>query len=130
MATLKKPRSLGKTVRDIFNWWVPVERIPVAAVSSSALEASKILVARPAALVSLSGHTTAAGFVQLFDSATLPADGAVPVIAIKVGANTDFLIERAAPVAFAAGIVAVFSSTLDTKTISSASCLFAAQVTE
>lgn len=127
----KKPRTIGRTIRDIFNWWVPTERISVPLVSSEILEPSNILCPRPSSLVSLSGHAAgSAVFVQVFDSATVPEEGASPILQRKVAADSDFTIEPNSPIAFANGIVVCASTTSFTKTIAGSSCFFAAQIQE
>ncbi len=54
-----------------------------------------------------------AGYVMLFDAATVPADGAVtPLRCMPVAANTGIDVNfRAAPLRFDVGAVVVFSST-------------------
>lgn len=102
--------------------------------ASTALAASLVLKAAPGVLRSVSGRVdstapTATYYLQLFDSATLPADTtattAVAPAPQKVqhvtGTDSRFSIDLAAEgVAFAAGIVFVISSTEFTKTIAGA----------
>ena len=68
-----------------------------------------------------------AQFVQVFDAATVPADGAVPIIAMSVPASTALGFNWLPGRTFFAGIVLCNSSTQGTKTIGSADCLFDAQ---
>lgn len=60
--------------------------------------------------------------VMLFDSATVPADGTLPVWRFHVdGSGTaSYTFGSAEPLYFAAGIVVVTSSTWDDKTITTA----------
>lgn len=66
-------------------------------------------------------------FVQVFDAAAVPGDGAVPILAISVqggnGTGFNWIPGRA----FLVGIVLCNSSTQATKTIGSADCIFDAQ---
>jgi hypothetical protein len=127
----KKPRTIGRTIRDIFNWWVPIERIALPVISSANLEPSNILCPRPAALVSLSGYAAgSAVFIQIFDSSTIPDEGASPIIQRKVAEDSDFLIEPEAPILFSNGIVVCSSTTSFTKTLAGSSCFFSAQIQE
>ena len=69
----------------------------------------------------------AARFLQVFDSATLPADTAVPLISISVAAGATYVLSFpgfAAPMQN--GIVLCNSSTAATKTIGAADSLFTA----
>lgn len=54
-----------------------------------------------------------AGYVMLFDSATVPADGAVtPLQCVPLAANTGLVLNyRSAPQKFDNGLVVVFSTT-------------------
>ncbi|MDT5061504.1 MAG: hypothetical protein QOH63_1963 [Acidobacteriota bacterium] len=96
-------------------------------VNSSALEASHILKASPGTLISLMGYNSkgSAQFIQLLDSATLPADAAVPALVFTVPASSNFSVD--VPITglpFTAGIVVCNSSTAASKTIGSADCFF------
>lgn len=100
--------------------------------ASTALEASHVIKAAAGTLWGLTvfNNSASAQFYQLFDSATLPANGAVPIEPMKVPAGssggwTFGEIGRA----FAAGIVVSNSSTGATKTIGAADSLFDAQYT-
>jgi hypothetical protein len=100
-------------------------------VSSTAYETSHILKASAGTLfeVSFYNSSTSDQFYQLHNSASLPADTAVPVRIIKVPAGTvgnfDFGL-RGRP--FSTGIVICNSSTGPTKTIGSADSFFDALV--
>lgn len=69
----------------------------------------------------------AAQFVQVFDAATLPADGAVPILAISVPASNGTGFNWIPGRTFRQGVVLCNSSTQATKTIGAADCLFDAQ---
>ena len=94
--------------------------------SSAAYEASAIIKASAGRLYKLFGYNSgAAQFVQLHNSATVPADTAVPVLVIDVTANKAFEIDFGLRgMEFSAGIVVCNSSTAPTKTIGSADCFF------
>ena len=97
---------------------------------SSALEASAVIKGSPGTLFSITGVNSkaAAQYIQIHDSATLPADTAVPKIVLKVAASENFYYElNEIGRYFENGIVACNSSTLATKTIGSTDCWFSAQ---
>lgn len=83
-------------------------------VATSAAAGSRIVKASPGNLYGLNVVSGAsAGFVLLFNSTTVPADGAVtPVKCMPLAANTGIDINmRDMPSYFSTGIVAVFSTT-------------------
>lgn len=72
----------------------------------------------PGVLYGVSGYSTTAQFLQLHDSATLPADTAVPLMVIPIAANTAYSIDFGAyGRGFNRGIVVCNSTTGPTKTI-------------
>ena len=92
--------------------------------ATAAYAASLIAKADPGNVVRIRGYNSgAAQFLQLHDSATLPADTAVPasVMAIAATSNFDFDLKNT-PIPCIAGIVVCNSSTAMTKTIGSANC--------
>ena len=94
-------------------------------VNSSAYEASRVLKSSPGTLVTLIGYNSKASaqFIQVFDSATVPADGAPPVLTFTVAASSNFSVDvPITGIAFASGIAFSNSSTGPTKTIGSADC--------
>lgn len=99
-------------------------------VNSTAYEASHVLKATGGSLVFLSGYNSGgAGFIQVFDSATVPADGAAPILVFAVQPNSNFSVD--VPVLglpCATGISACFSSTAPTKTLGGAVVYFTAVV--
>lgn len=95
-----------------------------------ALAASLLIKPSQGKLYGLSVSSTNGGsqFVQIFDAATLPADGVVPLISFSVSATSAGSIYfGSVGRAFEQGIVVCNSSTQATKTIGSADCLFDAQ---
>lgn len=89
---------------------------------SSDYEASRIVKASSGVLYGLSGYNSgAAGFLQLFDSATLPANGTAPMLLIAIPAAGNFAIDFGLwGLTFRAGLVVCNSSTGPTKTIGAA----------
>lgn len=102
----------------------------VSLVTSSALEASHVLKASAGTLVSLVGYNSgAAQFIQVHNSATAPADAAVPKYVFTVPASSNFSLDfpiTGAP--FTTGISVCNSSTAASKTVGAADCFFSAVV--
>ncbi len=92
--------------------------------ASTALEASRVIVAGPAVLHSITVLNTSASnlYLQLFDAASLPNEGAFvsgDIVPINAGQISGFDYGELGK-GFANGIVAVLSSTAGTKTIAGA----------
>lgn len=102
-----------------------------AIVSSAAYEASHVLKASAGKLLFLNVYNSkgSAQFIQLFNSATVPADTAVPVMVVTVPtvADKQFSIPISG-MPFTTGIAVSNSSTGPTKTIGSADCYFTAVI--
>ena len=94
---------------------------------SAALEASRIAKASAGVLYGISGYNSGgAQFLQLHDSATLPADTAVPAVVYPIAATSAFSFDFGMHgMACNVGIVVCNSSTAPTKTIGAANCWFA-----
>jgi hypothetical protein len=99
-------------------------------VNSAAYEASHVLKASAGTLTYLSGYNSGPEQgILLFDSATVPADTAVPIKVIRVAAQSNFNVEiPVSGLPFATGLAVANSSTYPTKTIASADCYFTAVV--
>jgi hypothetical protein len=98
-----------------------------AAYDSVAYEASAIIKSAPGNLYGFAGYNSklTPQFIQVHDSATLPADGAIPKVILTVPAVSNFSWNSGEfPKAFANGIVICNSSTGPTKTIGAADCWF------
>jgi hypothetical protein len=98
----------------------------VTTVYSGAYESSHVLKANQGCLLYLSGYNSgSAAFIQVFDAATVPADGAAPLKTFAIAGTSNF--EVSIPVVglpCVNGIVVCVSSTAPTKTLGSASVYF------
>lgn len=84
---------------------------------------SLIVWAGPARLFIVNGYNSkvAVQFIQIFDSATVPIDGAIPAIVLSVPAASGFFLDlNVYGRLFANGVTIVNSSTGPTKTIGAA----------
>lgn len=100
-------------------------------VRSTAAEASRVLKAGKGVLLALYGHSTAASaqYIQLHNTTSVPADTAVPYVSWKVAAGDNFYIYvPVGGIPFDTGISVCNSSTVATKNIGSADCVFYALV--
>jgi hypothetical protein len=91
----------------------------------TALAASGVIKASEGVLYGFSGinNKASAQYIQIFDSATVPADTGKPVFVLYVPAGSNFSFDAGHHgMTFASGISWSNSSTLATKTIGSADC--------
>lgn len=100
--------------------------------TSTAYEASRVVKGSAGTVWGFSGYNSLASaqFIQFYNSATLPADAAVPVFVMSVPASSNFSFyfgPRGR--SFATGIVIGNSTTGPTKTIGAANCFFDVQFT-
>lgn len=98
----------------------------------AALAASLIGLAAPCTVYGISGYNSkgSAQFIQLHDSATLPADTAVPAFNITAATVANFSVDFGMyGMPFKNGVVICNSSTAPTKTIGSADCQFFLRLT-
>lgn len=101
--------------------------LPVKGAPQSALAASFIALPASAKVFGLTVYNSKASaqFIQFHDSATLPADTAVPVFNVNVPASSSLVIDFGFHgMDFVSGVVVCNSSTAPTKTIGSADCQF------
>lgn len=93
---------------------------------TNALEASQIVSATSCMVqeVICTNTGVAVAYVQLFNSATVPADTAEPVIVFAVAAGTTGSWDPRQGVAFDTGLSVCISSTAHTKTIKAAEAVF------
>lgn len=109
---------------------MPIEGTTALNSSSVAYVASQIVKAAPGTLYRLQVYSSlgSAQWIQLHNSATLPADAAVPVAIFKIATVADITISYAdIGRYFSAGIVVCNSTTGPAKTIGAADCWFDAQ---
>lgn len=99
-------------------------------ISSLAYVASLLVKSGEGICYGLSGYNSkgSAQFVQVIDSNTIPADGAIPVTILTVPASSNFSLDYGTHGrVFRGGIVVCNSSTGATKTLGSADCWFDVQ---
>jgi hypothetical protein len=98
-----------------------------ATISSNAYEASHVIKtgAGNVIFVSVYNSKASAQFIQLFDSITVPADTAVPVMTQTVAASSNYTFSiPLTGMPFNTGIAISNSSTGPTKTVGAADCFF------
>lgn len=98
--------------------------------ASTAYVASQVVKASTGFLVGLTGYNSknVGQFIQIHDSATLPADTAIPAAIVWVSPQSSFSLDLGTYGRnFVNGIVICNSSTGPTKTIGSADCWFDVQ---
>lgn len=97
---------------------------------STAYETSRQFSDAPVTLHGLVGYNSgSAQFIQLHDSATTPAESAIPVITFAVAAASNFSLAAAMRgLRFSNGLYVCNSSTGPTKTLGSADCFFTANI--
>lgn len=98
--------------------------------TSIAYENCRVVKPKPGVLLGLTGYNSKVStqFILIFDSATIPADGAIPSVVMSVAASSGFSLDYTKIVRqFKYGIVICNSSTGPTKTVGSADCWFDCQ---
>lgn len=92
----------------------------VSRANSSALESSRVVKASSGTLFTITSYNTSAGsrWLQFFDAAALPANGAVPLMTVEVPAGTTGSFDFGSKgLPFTSGLVAALSSTDDALTV-------------
>ena len=95
--------------------------------ASTADEASRVVKASAGVLHGfvVRNKKTSSQWIQFHDASSLPADTAVPLFALEIGAGQQLAVDAAeGGIPFSTGIVICNSSTEYTKTIGSADCAF------
>jgi hypothetical protein len=98
-----------------------------ATISSTAYEASRVIKTGSGTLVFVSVYNSKASaqFIQLFDSVTVPADTAVPIMTATVPASSNYTFSVPfTGMPFNTGIAISNSSTGPTKTAGSNDCFY------
>lgn len=123
--------AVGNTLNDIRVDSVMVlssESVNIRNHAKTGAYASNLVVKNNAGtFFGLTGYNSlgSAQFIQIHDAASLPANGAVPVIIFKVNTESNFALELSEyGIAFNTGIVVCNSSTGATKTLGLADCWF------
>jgi len=111
----------------VFAFCTVLSAVEFSNYSSSAAQASAVIKSSGGRIIQLIGYNGSASdqFIQLHNSASLPADTAVPFRSFKALAGKNFSLDVPAQgLAMGTGIVVCNSSTSATKTIGAADCLF------
>ena len=115
----------------LLGWGTPSDDVRLLPLNnrSNKLESSRVIKTGPGLLYGFTVTNTNASsqFIQIFDAATLPADGATPDEVFNVPGSVSYPIAWIPWRTFNTGIIICNSSTAATKTIGSADCFFAAQ---
>lgn len=98
-------------------------------IHSNAYAASLVVKSGPGRLYGFTVYNSKASaqFIQVFDAASLPADGAIPACVFTVSNGANLPVQWIPWRTFTTGCVICNSSTGPTKTIGSADCFFDAQ---
>lgn len=112
-------------------WGVPPDYIALEPLNihSNAYAASLVVKSGPGILYGFTVYSSKASaqFIQVFDAAALPADGAIPACVFTAAAAANLAANWIPGRIFQTGCVICNSSTGPTKTIGSADCFFDVQ---
>lgn len=116
----------------LVGWGTPDDDVALLPLNkhSNAYAASIVVKSGPGVLYGFAVYNSngSAQFIQVFDAAALPADGAIPAVVLTVAATSNLPINWIPGRTFLVGCVLCNSSTGPTKTIGSADCWFDVQV--
>lgn len=129
-ATSALQPSLGTSTAPSANV-LSAQRPAVTSVTSMAVEASHVLKASAGQLVRLAVTSTAAGFILVMNSATVPADGAVALldVPLAIAAGQTLVVDYPSPLVASIGIsVCISNAASFTKAIQAATCIFQTQI--
>ena len=131
MTTFRQTPDLRPPDSPLVGWGTPPDYIALEPLNihSNVYQASLVVKSGPGILYGFTVYNSksAAQFIQVFDAATLPADGAVPAFVVTVATAANFGVNWLPGRTFQTGIVICNSSTGPTKTIGSADCFFDCQ---
>ena len=131
MTTFRNTPDLRPPDSPLTGWGTPPDYIALEPLNihSNAYEASRVVKSGPGILYGFTIYNSKASsqFIQVFDAAALPADGAIPAWVGTVAATSNLAANWLPGRTFQTGIVLCNSSTGATKTIGAADCFFDAQ---
>lgn len=115
----------------ILGWGLPDEDTALEPLNhySTALQASMVVKTGPGILYGITVTSTLGSpqYLMIFDATSLPADGAIPILAKSLPANDAVGFSWLPGRTFLVGIVVCNSTTNTSKTLGAANCLFDAQ---
>ena len=115
----------------ILGWGLPSEDEALEPLNhySTALQASMVVKTGPGILygITVTNTSVAAQYFMVFDAASVPADGAIPILAKSIPANDAVGFSWLPGRTFLVGIVVCNSSTNTSKTLGAANCFFDCQ---
>ena len=131
MTTFRQTPDRRPPDSPLEGWGTPPDYIALQPLNihSNAYAASLVVKSGPGILYGFTVYSSNAGsqFIQVFDAATLPADGAIPAAVFRVSATSNVATNWLPGRTFLVGCVLCNSSTGPTKTIGSADCFFDVQ---
>lgn len=115
----------------LLGWGTPdqLERLEPLNYASPRLEKSAVVKTGPGILygVTVTSTLASAQYFLLFDATTLPADGAIPILAKSIPANDAVGFSWLPGRTFLSGIIVCNSTTNTSKTLGAANCFFDCQ---
>lgn len=115
----------------LLGWGTPEEALALEPLNKSSIARSASIVVKsgPGRLYGFTIYSNrgSSQFILVFDTTTLPADGAIPACVFPVAATASLPVQWVPWRTFLTGCVICNSSTDNTKTIGSADCWFDVQ---